>query len=553
MIQMINEAEVIRTWAPTIEATTGITEKAKLAWMSKYAHYHQIYESVHNYAQVNPGMNINGMGPVTLPGDPTSITGFSAQAKGSGDKPYSLLPISMQVAAQTIGLDLVPVIPMSGPLGILTYLDFIYGGGKLDSTVAPLIIKVPVTFAVPANLVIGRAYYIKNTVSSKVSYQFTYIGDSRIDGYPIFKVVATDATTGALLDLGAQGAKTINQAVLEDVITYDAGGDPIAAAQVAIFAGTAELVKALEDHVAGFTTSALRSSTPTQNPLEPYSRAAGENTPSNMMGLTLYNKSVEAKTIQVDAGVTREQVQDMKQFGLDAVAQVESVLINELTQTINKIILRRIFELGTTNHIASKVNMNINFSNVPVNIDLGTGMDGNDAPLMSTVPTSITNLGGENAGTVQRRILSKILGAANLIAVRGRRGAANFAVTNGKVATALQDIAGFQPYPMSNTFNQTAGSLYPVGSVAGINVYVDPNMSWDDTRIAVGRKGDGNSPGIVFMPYLMADSVQTIAESTMAPKISIKSRFALVDAGIHPELYYITFKVQEGVNFTSLY
>jgi hypothetical protein len=72
-------------------------------------------------------------------------------------------------------------------------------------------------------------------------------------------------------------------------------------------------------------------------------------------------------------------------------------------------------------------------------------------------------------------------------------------------------------------------------------------MAWTDTRIAIGRKGDGNSPGLVFMPYLMAESVQTIAELTMAPKIAVKSRFTLVDAGFHPETMYFTL----GVRFTN--
>ena len=41
------------------------------------------------------------------------------------------------------------------------------------------------------------------------------------------------------------------------------------------------------------------------------------------MGLSLFSKSVAAETFQVAAAVTREQVQDLKQFGVDAVAQVE--------------------------------------------------------------------------------------------------------------------------------------------------------------------------------------------------------------------------------------
>ena len=35
MLQLINEAEVLSTWSPIIESTTGITERSKLNWMSK--------------------------------------------------------------------------------------------------------------------------------------------------------------------------------------------------------------------------------------------------------------------------------------------------------------------------------------------------------------------------------------------------------------------------------------------------------------------------------------------------------------------------------------
>ena len=41
----------------------------------------------------------------------------------------------------------------------------------------------------------------------------------------------------------------------------------------------------------------------------------------------------------------------------------------------------------------------------------------------------------------------------------------------------------------------------------------------------------------------MAESVQAIAEGTMAPKVAVKSRYALVEAGFHPETQYISFNV----------
>jgi hypothetical protein len=268
------------------------------------------------------------------------------------------------------------------------------------------------------------------------------------------------------------------------------------------------------------------------------------------MGLQLFNKSVSANTVQVAAAVTREQVQDLKQYGIDAVAQVEAVLINELTQTINKNILERLFRLGATNasQVFSIDGTNLNLfvaASGTTPMVLGKGAYDNNVVTITTAATVPT--AGDNGGTLQRKIMSKILAAANLIAIRGRRGAANFAVTNGQLASALQDIAGFVPYPLSNTVSQAAGSLYPIGSVAGVNIYVDPNMAWTDTRILIGRKGDANSPGLIFMPYLMAESVQTIAEGTMAPKIAIKSRYALVEAGFFPQIYYITL----GIKFSG--
>jgi len=39
----------------------------------------------------------------------------------------------------------------------------------------------------------------------------------------------------------------------------------------------------------------------------------------------------------------------------------------------------------------------------------------------------------------------------------------------------------------------------------------------------------------------MAESVQAIVEGTMAPKVAVKSRYALVEAGFHPGTQYEKF------------
>ena len=555
---LINEAEVQKTWAPIIEEATGITEKSKLTWMSKYCHYHNLNESVYNTVHLNPNMNVQSMGAPTFPDAPTTLNNFYSQTPGSGDRPFSLLPLAMQVAAQTVGLDLVPVVPMQGPMGVLTYLDFVYGGGRtsqaggINGKSAPLLIKVDATVATGAALAVDDVIYA-GLFGGFGAYELTYVGKSRIDGYSIFRVRGKGTNASQGTDPYAQGEEGYQPIYASITAATDGYTDDALTTVKVNFDSAAELVKALEDHITGFSGNAFSENNPATGALtasginsnDPYLRGEGESTVDNVMGLSLFNKSVAAKTYQVAAAVTREQVQDLKQFGIDAVAQVEAVLVNELTQSINKYILDRIFKNGVTNaYQVSQVDSTIlsaaftTAASTSVTIALGSDNTGVNRSV--TVNSVVVNGGGETQGTLQRRILTKVLAASNLIATRGRRGPATYAVTGGKMASALQDVAGFVAYPLSNTVNQAGGSLYPIGAIAGVTVYVDPNRDFNDVKIAVGRKGDGNSPGLVFMPYLMAESVETIAEGTMAPKIAVKSRFDLVDAGFHPQtMYYV--------------
>jgi hypothetical protein len=139
--------------------------------------------------------------------------------------------------------------------------------------------------------------------------------------------------------------------------------------------------------------------------------------------------------------------------------------------------------------------------------------------------------------------MSNFLLASNWILQRGRYGAATFAVTNITVATLLQTNANYQFSPLANTISQNGGSLYPIGTIAGMTVYVDPLMSGSDCRVLVGRKGAKDEPGVHFCPYILAETFRTIAEATMAPKLMVKSRYALVDAGFFPETQYLTFVI----------
>ena len=59
----------------------------------------------------------------------SQYAGLQSQSTTKSSFP-SMFPIAMKVAAQTVGLDLVSVKPMSAPLGILHYMDYQYGNTK---------------------------------------------------------------------------------------------------------------------------------------------------------------------------------------------------------------------------------------------------------------------------------------------------------------------------------------------------------------------------------------------------------------------------------------
>ena len=555
---ILNEAETLKTWSGFITESTGIQDRSKLTWMSKYCAYHtlaeknNLNESAMGYVHMNPNMNVGGMGQAYFPGaNPNN--GYNG-VKGSGDNPFSLLPLAVQVAAQTIALDLVPVVPMNGPLGILQYMDYVYEGGKTnlrprfegdyESKTAPLMVKLTLSKSGDSDdsamnhaelyKELREAFY-PGMAPIKVgnNFELTFVALGRIDGRPIFQVKEQSVLTNSLMNGGEGAGVTLVEALMGENAQTVAGYDVI----------DIDTVKALEDFIPGFTGAGMKNGDPMS--AQAYDRAQGESTPANLMSLNVFTEKVEAKTIKVKGAITREQIQDLKAYGIDAIAQVEAELVNELTQHINRELLNEIYALGMQNYREALAFEGINL-NTYFTVD----------PAAAEKPGYVTSYvggGAETLGTIQRRIMSKVLAASNLIAQRGRRGAGTYAVCSAAIATALQDCAGFVAYPLSNTINQTAGSLYPVGAVSGVSIYVDPNLPWSDTRIVVGRKGKDNEPGIVFMPYLMADKLTYPVEGLEgAPVTTLTSRYAIVKAGHHPQLYFYCFDIALG-DGVSLY
>jgi hypothetical protein len=570
-MKQLNEQQIVSKWSPMIESTTGLKDTSKLNWISKYAHYHALNEADMGgvstpYATL---YNVPGIG-TAQPAAQAATTGgqfHSADSTGSGDKWPALLPMSLQVAARTVGFDIVNVIPMPGPTGVVSYLDYVYAGGKqpfgappankptnanpdeagaydpaYSAYEAPHAFKINLVdaSAVKADLTAGELVTFSNGGDTLTA---TYIGKSRIDGFSMFKTGTFGGTAENLADI-FDGSATITDDASDNgpVTTYPT------------------LISTLEDQVQGFTGAGAKDQDDWSGTFvdgtqlyEPMERGVGEMTYPRALGLTVFTKFVTVGTYQVSVSVTQEQIQDLnKQWGIDVIAMVENAGINEISQSINKHILSRLFGQGWKNHVRANeveaINLNLDVTSATPSTTPAFAYAENNATVTESMvlpgfQTYTTNP-FENQDTVIKRIMALVLAAGNVVMQRGRRGPANFIVTNVKIATALQSNSQYAFSPMANTFNQNNGSLYPLGTIAGMTVYVDPNMIYEDTRVLVGRKGASDEPGTVFCPYLMAESVKLITEGTGAPKVIIKSRYALVDAGWHPETQYLTLFVK---------
>jgi len=599
---LVTEQQGAQMWRTMLTENFHVEDQEKLNWVSQYAALHEIHESqlgvnagnVLNNAPQAVGpiyttpLNTTGMGNPYAPGvvDTPNFTtgqvpvggtpGFYAQSVGSGDMPISTLPMALNVALLTVGLELVPVIPAKGPWHMLSYMDFPYAGGKLGrvnetafdgkgngNENKPIYVKI--TGLTLAQIKTLRGYdeesgeYDK-TKAAKKGDEVTidkltgwFIGFGRMDGCPLVEVKDTTDENTSVREAVAE-AKTVK--IGSATVTLEAGQEATADTP-AVPAQTVDVdfVQTSVDLADGFANFHVKASDK-DNFRRTMTRAENETGTGNTIGLRLFSKWIQMGSYEVTGTVTRQQLQDLPLYGVDAVGKVMEAMQNEITQHINQRITERVFALGVQNAVQQKA-----YQGVDLNLYMGKTAAGKDLADFGikefvdahgvdqladwgTVPNAEVNTSAENLHTRQRRIMSRILAAVTVIQNVGRRGRPSWILTNGQVAAALEDVSGYVVAPFVNGMAQDGSKdLYMGGSVAGLKVYVDPYMDWNDCRICVGRKGDANSPGLVFLPYILADQVQITAEGTMAPKMLLNSRFALAELGFYPETMYFTFAV----------
>jgi len=467
------------------------------------------------------------------------------------------MAVAMKIAAQTIGLDLVAVKPTPGPKIDLLYVDFRYDDTPLGAEdERPQVFKLNFTelstvqtalrtyltaqsIAETTGGLNGRVWAELNTASAVSGFTTTdqsnavkegnveFLGFSRIDGYPMFRAYRQFNTASN----GGSSAWTFDQTRN----TFNPTQSMIAqVAQIGTYSVSnvsLELVSALEDHIPGFSANWTSGNSFAGD--YPMDRATDDSRYAGIIGPKISSKTVAVGTIEVTSALRRTEIEDIKaNTGMDIVQKMESILVNELSQTISKQIVAKIFEMGELNRASAPLRGGASI------FDLNTNY------------VSTSSIGGETTHAVQRKLITRIMHASNFIATEGRVGPAQYLVTNGGLAAALSDITGYTINPVKSKLNG-AGQLYPVGSIGDISIYVDPYMKYNDNRIVLGRKNNPDQPGIIFVPYLMAQSISLISEATFAPRMLLRSRYAVTEVGWFPQKQFMTIHVTDAAGLLN--
>lgn len=153
--------------------------------------------------------------------------------------------------------------------------------------------------------------------------------------------------------------------------------------------------------------------------------------------------------------------------------------------------------------------------------------------------------------TAERNVhfYQKVVVEANRVAIRNRRGAANFIVATPNVCAMLEQLPQFQYFQINGDVKTQPVGIARVGSVGGrFTVYRDTRT---EAQYQVGTRGTGidyallgyKGPeffdtGIIYCPYIPVMIQRTIDPTRFNPIIGMLTRYGVVDNLFGADLYY---------------
>ena len=265
------------------------------------------------------------------------------------------------------------------------------------------------------------------------------------------------------------------------------------------YAESNDNVVAGDEALSPFKIATAYSGTGTDPNGKAVATSALEGKPGRKINVQILKQTVEAKTRKLSARWTFEAAQDAQSMhGLDVEAEIMAALAQEITVEIDQEILGSLRALAGTTYSFNQ----------------------------ATVSGTATFVGDEHAA-----LAVLINRAANLIAQRTRRGAANWAVVSPQVLTVLQSATTSAfARTTEGTFEAPTNTKF-VGTLNGaMKIYVDSYAN-DGTAVLVGYKGTSEADAAAFYcPYIpLMSSGVVLDPSTFEPVVGFMTRYGYVE------------------------
>jgi hypothetical protein len=253
------------------------------------------------------------------------------------------------------------------------------------------------------------------------------------------------------------------------------------------------------------------------------------------MEVSFEKTAVEAGTRRLAARWSVELEQDLKNMnGIDIDTELTNAMSYEIQAEIDREMLMRMVQVAAKNAAGGK----------------------------GVSTWSPASADGRWMAERNRDLYAKIIVEANRIAIRNRRGAANFLVATPRVCAILEMLPEFQWMQVQGNVNTQPVGIARVGNLGGrFNVYRDTRTegqfeaSQRSTRleyILLGYKGpEFYDTGIIYCPYIPVMVQRTVGPNDFAPRVGLLTRYGVVDNIFGAELYYHVIVINNlGDSFT---
>ena len=238
--------------------------------------------------------------------------------------------------------------------------------------------------------------------------------------------------------------------------------------------------------------------------------------------LSFEKTAVEAGTRRLGARWSVELEQDLKNMnGIDVDSELTNAMSYEIQAEIDREMIIRMIQAalgGTSNQHYSTFN--------------------------------VASADGRWMAERNRAVYQKLIIEANRMAVRNRRGAANFIVATPRVCSILEMLPEFSWMTVEGNVNTSPIGVAKVGNVGGrFNVYRDTRTeanynltATDDNKVEyalLGYKGpEYYDSGIIYCPYIPVMIQRSIDPNGFYPKVGLLTRYGVVDHLFGAENYY---------------